>query len=130
MIKIRRKGVAIVETPRGILMVAGKDRKFTLPGGGANNGENREVAAIRELYEETGLRTKSSKYLFSCIGHKWRTLTGRKVVNYCKVFLIKTSGKPKAGNEIKHLAFWKPGSKITISPRTKKIIEKYNNAYK
>ena len=65
MTRIRRKGVAIVDTPKGILVVAISDI-FILPGGGAKPWENRKKAAIRELYEETGLRTKKIKYLFNC----------------------------------------------------------------
>ena len=125
----RRKGVAIVDTPKGILVVAGRSKKFILPGGGAKRGESRKHAAIRELYEETGLKTKRAKYLFSYVGKKWHTRKGF-VRNYAKVFLIEAYGKPKPRNEIKYIAFWKPGSKIHITTGTKKIIEKYLKEYK
>ncbi|MCL4517605.1 MAG: NUDIX domain-containing protein [Thaumarchaeota archaeon] len=36
-----------------------------LPGGGATKHENRMRAAIRELREETSLKSKHAKYLFS-----------------------------------------------------------------
>ena len=38
---IRRRGVAIVENSKGILVVAGHSKKFMLPGGGANRWESR-----------------------------------------------------------------------------------------
>ena len=68
MTVIRRKGIAIVHTKKGILVVAGRSKKYILPGGGAKKGESRQKAAIRELYEETGLKAKSSKYLFKYVG--------------------------------------------------------------
>lgn len=48
-IRYRRRGTAIVETKRGILLTAGRRGRFILPGGGANRGESRFVAALREL---------------------------------------------------------------------------------
>jgi len=53
-IKKRRRGTAIVETSKGILVTSGSSKIFILPGGGANKRETRLVAAIRELKEETG----------------------------------------------------------------------------
>ena len=71
MIYKRRKGVAIVDTDKGILVVAGRNKKFILPGGGAERLESRKKATIRELYEETGLRTRNITYLFRYVGGKW-----------------------------------------------------------
>lgn len=126
----RRKGAAIVDTPKGVLVVASRNKKFMLPGGGANHGESRRNAAIRELYEETRLKTKSSKYLFGCVGHKWKTHQGQIVRNHTHIFLIKAIGTPKPSHEIKHIAFWKPGSHVHITEGTKEKIEKYLTKYK
>jgi len=126
----RRKGVAIVDTSKGILVVAGKSKRFMLPGGGAEKWESREKATIRELYEETGLKTKSIIYLFSYVGSKWHTHTGRSIRNHTKVFIIKTKGSPRPRQEIKYISFWKPESNIQISSGTKKLIEKYLRDYK
>lgn len=65
----RRKGVAIVDTNKGILVGAIHDT-FILPGGGAKLGESRKKATIRELHEEAGLKTKKIKYLFRDVGIK------------------------------------------------------------
>lgn len=125
MTRIRKKGVAIVHTLKGILVVASRRKIFMLPGGGENRGESRRRATIRELREETDLKTKSTKYLFSYRGRKWHDRKGRAVINYAKVFLVKTYGKARPRHEIKHIAWWKPGSKTRISHSTDKLIEKY-----
>jgi len=122
--RIRRKGVALVDTPGGILVVSGRRKIFTLPGGGADKGETRRRAAMRELREETGLWTVSRKYLFSYVGRVWPTKKGA-VRNHAKVFLIKTKGRARPRHEIKYVAYWKPGSKIKISNKTRELIEKY-----
>ena len=54
----RRRGTAIVDTPKGIVVVSVGGRTYYLPGGGARRGESRESAAIRELREETAYRNR------------------------------------------------------------------------
>ncbi len=127
MVKIRRKGVAIVHTNKGILVVSGRRKIFMLPGGGADRGESRRKATIRELKEETNLKAKSTKFLWKYVGRRWRTYSGKEVRNHTKVFLVKTYGKPRPGHEIKYLAYWKPGSKVRISDSTRVLINKYLN---
>lgn len=124
MARIRRKGVALVDTSKGILVVSGRSKVFTLPGGGADDGESRKHAAMRELKEETGLKSKRITYLFGYHGRKWRTKKGE-VKNHAKVFLITAYGHARPMNEIKHIFYWNPNSKIEISGRTKWIIDKY-----
>ncbi len=123
--RIRKKGVALVDTKKGILVVAGRRKIFALPGGGTDKGESRKHAAMRELKEETGLLTKKRKYLFGYHGGKWHDHKGRQVINHAKVFLIKTSGHAKPKHEIKYIGYWKVGCKLKISKRTKWIIDKY-----
>jgi 8-oxo-dGTP diphosphatase len=130
MTSIRRKGVAIVETKKGILVVAGKNKKFILPGGGAEKWESRKKAAIRELYEETDLKTRKIKYIFRYIGEKWNTHKGGRVRNHAKVFLVSVEGNPRPKHEIKHIAFWNTSSKIRISGGTRRILEKYLTEFK
>ena len=115
----------MVESSEGILVVAGKRKIFALPGGGADKGESRKKAAMRELREETGLRTRKTKYLFSYKGSQWHDFKGRRVVNDAKVFLINAYGRLRPRHEIKHVAYWKPGSKVKISKRTEGLIMKY-----
>ncbi|MDO8556155.1 MAG: NUDIX domain-containing protein [Nanoarchaeota archaeon] len=125
---VRRRGTAIVHTPQGILVVAGKRKTFLLPGGGAHLTESRQRAAIRELEEETGLKTTTCTYLFT-YNEPTHGLHGKKkkVRNLHKVFLITTQGNAEANqkDEVKYLAYWKPGSHLKISAMTKKIIQHY-----
>ncbi len=121
----RRKGAAIVETKKGILLVSTDGKRFMLPGGGAKIFESRKKAAIRELYEETGLRAKSIHYLFGYMSNKWRSRKGKIVRNNTKVFVVKATGFPKPRNEINHICFWTLGSKINLTSGAKMSIEKY-----
>ena len=129
---VRRRGTAIVETPKGILVTASRNKLFLLPGGGAEKWESRRRATIRELKEETGLKAYSWKYLFTY--HEPKYSEGgkkRKIRNLHKVFLVKASGTPKPNyHDVKHIAFWKPNSDINISRTTKKIIDIYLEKYK
>jgi 8-oxo-dGTP diphosphatase len=125
MTRIRKKGTAIVHTSKGILVVSGRRRIYALPGGGANKGESRKKATMRELREETGLKTKSTKFLFEYEGRKWHDYKGKSVKNHTKVFLIKAYGRARPRHEIKHIAYWKEGSDVKISKGTEQLIKKY-----
>jgi len=80
---------------------------------------------MRELREETGLKTKSTKYLFSYKGRKWRKHSGVIVRNHAKVFLIRTYGRLRPRHEIKHVAWYSSKSRIHVSSSTKMLIQKY-----
>jgi len=121
----RRRGTAIVETSKGILVAGGRRKIFLLPGGGAEKWESRRKAAIRELREETGLKAYESHFLFKFIGGIHKAHGGGHFQDHHKVFLIKATGDAKPHHEIKHIEWYKPGSKIHISRMTKAIIEKY-----
>ncbi|MEK6824025.1 MAG: NUDIX domain-containing protein [Nanoarchaeota archaeon] len=124
-IRRRRRGVAIVEFKKGILVVSTNGKKFMLPGGGAKKFESRRKATIRELYEETGLKTKSIKYFFKYIGKKKHLHKIKLVKNDTKVFIVKSIGDPKPKNEIKFVKFWKPKRKISLTSGAKEAIERY-----
>jgi 8-oxo-dGTP diphosphatase len=130
---VRRRGTAIVETPKGILVTASRNKLFLLPGGGAEKWESRRRATIRELKEETGLKAYSWKYLFTYHEPKYNYSDGkrRKIRNLHKVFLIKASGTPKPNyHDVSHIDYWRPNSNVNISRTTKAIIEKYLNEFK
>jgi len=129
---VRRRGTAILETPKGILVASGRKKLFLLPGGGAEKWESRRRATIRELREETGLKADSCEYLFTYNEPKY---TGegkrRKIRNLHKVFLVKASGCPKPNyHDVHHIAYWKPGSDVNISRTTRKIVGLYFEKFK
>lgn len=115
MVVKRRRGTAIVETNKGILLTAMSGGFFLLPGGGANKGESRFRSAIRELEEETGLVANSAEIIFD---HESKS-------HNHTVVLIKAKGKVKPRQEVKYIDYYIPGKKINISKGTKDIIEKY-----
>ncbi|MDE1869051.1 MAG: NUDIX hydrolase [Candidatus Micrarchaeota archaeon] len=125
MVYRRRRGAAIVETSSGILVVSGRRKLFILPGGGANRGESRRKAAMRELHEETGLTAISSHFLFKYVGAVHKNYKGGHFRDYNKVFLVKTKGIPRPRHEVKHIAYYRIGSRLNISKTTREIIEKY-----
>ncbi|MDA4134460.1 MAG: NUDIX domain-containing protein [Thaumarchaeota archaeon] len=119
---VRRRGTALIDTPRGILLVAGKRRRFLLPGGGALKGETRRDAVVRELKEEIGLTVKTSSYLFSYDDPK----DGRRVRNLHKVFLVEAEGTPTPDNhEVRYVEYWNSGMDILLSDSARAIIDRY-----
>jgi len=124
-VKKRRRGTALVETEKGILVTAGRGGVFLLPGGGANRGESRTEAAMRELKEETGLKPYYAKYIFRYRGRVSKSHGHGYFQDHHTVCLIKAHGTPSPRHEIKHVAFYKPGAGVRISGVTREIIEKY-----
>lgn len=111
---MRKRGTAIIETKKGILLTAIKNQ-YLLPGGGPKKGESRFQAAIRETTEETGLKPFYAKILFQ---HKSKS-------NEHTVVLIKAKGRAKPKHEVHKIKYYKKGMNLSISTATKKIIEKY-----
>lgn len=58
-------------------------RRYSLPGGGTLRGEKTDQAAIRELYEETGLIGSNPKYIGKFAGS----------ANFHKLYLVDARGR-------------------------------------
>lgn len=123
---VRKRGTAIIDTDRGILLISTSNRLYILPGGGAKKDENRMDAAIREVKAETGLVPKNCKYLFS-----FDEPEDRKLRNLHEVFLIEVDSiKAKPPNQRKHIEYWHEGSKLNLSNSTTLIIDRYMREFK
>lgn len=110
----RRRGTAIIENEKGILLVSGIFKKFNLPGGGVKKNESQMQAVIREVKEETGIEPYFAMVLFR---HESK-------LNNHFVYYIKAKGEPKPRREIFHIAYSK-NKDIRISKTTGRIILKY-----
>lgn len=110
----RRRGTAIIETPKGVLLTA-ISHQYLLPGGLAEKGESRFQAAIREVKEETGLEPYYAKVIFTYESHS----------NKHTVVLVKAKGKARPKMEVSKIKYYQPGKDYKMSSATKKIIEKY-----
>jgi 8-oxo-dGTP diphosphatase len=109
----QRRGSALVETEKGILLASSTGRDFRLPGGKPKKGESSIQAAVRELREETNLRAYDVRYLFT--------------FSRSKVFLIRAKGIPEPTSEIHNLAYYPPDRDIRVSANTKRIIRRYRD---
>jgi 8-oxo-dGTP diphosphatase len=124
MVRTRRRGTALVETPKGILVVSKNGRTFLTPGGGARPRESGQDAAIRELKEETGLKVVEIAYLFDFTGVTHRGTRGGLFKNAHKVYLATATGVPRPSREIKSVAYY-DGSSPRISYSARRIIARY-----
>jgi len=126
--RYRRRGTAIVETRRGILLTAGRrGRPFILPGGGAEKGESRFVAALRELTEETRLLPYAAEIIFRHKGKIAPTMSGKhRFQDHHTVCLVRASGTPRpGGGDAKRIAWYYPGCDVRISATTREIVDRY-----
>jgi 8-oxo-dGTP diphosphatase len=123
-LKKRRRGTAIIEYDKGVLVVSMNKRAYMTLGGEANRGESRMQAAIREIKEETGVEPYFSMALFRYSGLKRKTHQ-----NLHTVYYVKAIGTPRPSREIKRIAYHTPGSQIILSTETREILTRFY-AYK
>lgn len=140
----RPRGTAIISTKKGIILHKGEQGEgYILPGGETETAavkalergitgkaETALEGTMREVYEELGLKTIKSKYLFKAPGKDLSLYSKGRQHWYSKnihsVFEIKTRGRMKLQtHEVKDLIYYKPGMDVKLSKDTEAILGKY-----
>ena len=123
MAGLRKRATAVVIKNGKVLLVRDKGKqKFSLPGGGIHRGELTLSAAIRELYEETGLRATKAIRLRDC------DYKGSK--NEYRVCLIEANGKVRLKHEIDKFVWWDMKQTLPVYPHVRYILSKVKEKIK
>ena len=103
---MRIRGTAVVIRNGMVLLVSDRGRhRFSLPGGGAKPDEPPLAAAIRELYEELGMRPRKAERIFRC--------AFRASASEHKVSLVESDDEPHLrGKELDKFIWWNRRSDI------------------
>ena len=123
MAGLRKRATAVVIKNGKVLLVRDKGKqKFSLPGGGIHKDEPTLSAAIRELYEETGLRATKAIRLRDC------DYKGSK--NEHRVCLIEANGEVRLKHEIDRFVWWNMKQTLPVYPHVRYILSKVKEKIK
>ena len=117
---MRSRGTAVVLREGKVLLVRDRGKvKFSLPGGGLKHNEPSIAAAVRELYEELGMRAWKAERLFNC--------DFKGSLSQHKVCLIQTEDTPEIrSKEISEFHWWDMKTEIPRYVHVDKIINRLN----
>ena len=112
--QLRERATVVVSRAGRVLLVRDVDPKFSMPGGGIEPGESPADAAVRELFEETGLRATRTEGLFVFE-------TG---IHRHHVFLVEAEGDVKMGHEISEFRWWDAKADMPVYGHVAVILER------
>ncbi|WP_457600078.1 NUDIX hydrolase [Hydrogenivirga sp.] len=88
-----------------VLLIKNPSGVWSFPKGNVEKGESPEETAVREVYEETGIRGKITDYLGEI--SYWYRLGGERIFKKVKYYLIDyVSGDPKPSWEVQDAKFF------------------------
>lgn len=88
-----------------VLLIKNPSGVWTFPKGNIEPGEKPEETAVREVYEETGVKGEIVNYIGEI--HYWYTLKGERIFKTVKYYLMKhKEGEPKPSWEVKDAKFF------------------------
>ena len=88
-----------------VLLIKNPSGVWSFPKGNIEPGEKPEETAVREVYEETGVKGEIVDYIGET--HYWYTLKGEKIFKTVKYYLMKyKEGEPKPSWEVKDAKFF------------------------
>ena len=100
--RLRQRATVVLVRNGRVLLVGDETGKFLLPGGGIEPDEQPMAAAVRELYEETGLTATRAEFLF-----EWASST-----NMHHVFLVEADGEVAIAPEISSFRWLHPTERV------------------
>ena len=112
--QLRDRATAVVIRDGKVLLVHGRNPTFAMPGGGIEPGESADCAAMRELFEETGLKASQTKFLFIL----------ETAIHRHHVVLIEADGEVDAGPEINEFRWWDKKKNLPIYSHVESILER------
>lgn len=114
---MKRRATVILRKEKSILFTQEKNGQWLLPGGKVEKNELPICAAVRELWEETGLVAESIRFMFSHQSYS----------NNHSVFLVSVSEEAHvlARNEVALVKWLTPDEyfHIKLTPATEKILD-------
>ena len=113
---LRRRGVAVVIRHGKVLLVMDKGKHhYSLPGGGVKKNEPSLAAAVRELYEETSLKSQSVTKIGSFKGS----------FDHHIAYLIEAEGRVhlKRHGELETYMWWDMKKPIPVFPHVREILK-------
>ena len=115
----RQRATALVERDGRYLVVRDKGHdKYSLPGGGMEQGEAALTAACRELGEELGMKAYKAERLFD--------YTNEGSFNDHKVVLVQAGGEPRVNDrELESFRWWDGRERLPLYPHVTSIISQY-----